>query len=234
MHTRGLGVAEEYSMKVGQVTQEGLHMRHLTLESAAPFAFGYGQYVQVAIGDHKPGYFAIASSPEAPQAIELLVKEGDGVAGALYETAIGDEVTVSAPMGPGYPREDLLGKNVVLIGVGSGMAPLRSVIGSILANRSDYGGRIMLIYGARNPFYIPFRAEIARWRAQIEVYKAMSRPEDTDWSGYTGYVQHIIEGLEIPRDNTIACVCGMPAMVDAVKEKLSTMGIPEDDVYLNF
>lgn len=209
-------------------------MRHLTLASEAPFPFGYGQYVQVSAGAHKPGYFAIASPPEEAHAIEFLVKESDGVAGALYAAGPGDVFTLSAPMGPGYPREDLLGKNVILIGVGSGIAPLRSVIGSILANRSDYGERIMLIYGARDPFHIPFRAEIARWRAQVEIYKAMSRPEDTDWSGYTGYVQHIIEGLDMPAENTIACVCGMPPMVDAVKEKLAGMGIPEDDVYLNF
>jgi NAD(P)H-flavin reductase len=226
---------EWHTMRVAASAQQGLNLRHLTLEAPAPYAFGYGQYVQVmAEGQEKPSYFAIASPPEQERVLEFLVKDGPGVAGALYAAPAGSTFQVSGPLGPGFPRQDLLGKNVMLIGVGSGMAPLRSVIGSILAARSEYGERVMLIYGARTPFHIPFRDEIATWRARIEVYKAMSQPGDSDWSGYVGYVQHIIEGLDIPADNTIACVCGMPAMVDAVKKKLADLGIPEDDVYLNF
>jgi NAD(P)H-flavin reductase len=223
-----------HTMHVARVAQEGLHMRHLTLTAPEPLEFGCGQYVQVTAEGERPGYFAIASAPEQPQGIELLVKEGDGMAGRLYGATPGDAFQVSDPMGPGFPKDDLLGRNVILIGVGSGMAPLRSVIQSILAARHAYGERVMLIYGARTPFHIPFRGEIAKWRAQIEVYKAMSRPGDADWSGYVGYVQQIIEGLDLPRDNAIACVCGMPPMVEAVKERLAALGVAEDDVYLNF
>ncbi|MBI5137370.1 MAG: hypothetical protein HZA24_08565 [Nitrospirae bacterium] len=226
--------ADGYRMKVARVQQEGVDMRHLMLDCPAPYPFGYGQYVQLGLPDQKPGYFAIASHPEQRERIEFLVKDGGGAAGQLYHVATGDELAVSAPMGPGFPREHLLGRNVMLIGVGSGMAPLRSVIGSILANRADYGPRVMLLYGARTPFHVPFRPEIAKWRGQVEVYKAMSRPGDTDWNGYVGYVQQIIEGLALPKSNTIACVCGMRPMVDAVKAKLAEMGITEDDVYLNF
>jgi len=221
-------------MRVVASVQQGLNLRHLTLETPDSYPFGYGQYVQVTRDGGKPGYFAIASPPEQDRILEFLVKDGDGVAGALYGAAPGAAFQVSGPMGPGFPRKDLMGKNVMLIGVGSGMAPLRSVIGSILASRGDYGERVMLIYGARTPFHIPFRDEIATWRARIEVYKAMSQPGDADWSGYVGYVQHIVEGIDIPKANTIACVCGMPAMVDAVKKKLAALGIAEDDVYLNF
>jgi NAD(P)H-flavin reductase len=223
-----------HEMQVVRVAQEGLHMRHLTLAAPASYAFGCGQYVEVRADGERPGCFAIASGPEQAGVVELLVKEGEGVAGRLYGAATGDTLEVSGPKGPGFPKADLVGRNVILIGVGSGMAPLRSVIQSILAARHEYGERVMLIYGARTPFHIPFRSEIATWRARIEVYKAMSQPGDTDWSGYVGYVQQIVEGLDIPRDNTIACVCGMPAMVDAVKKKLGALGIPEDDVYLNF
>ena len=226
--------AQWHTMRVAASAQQGLNLRHLTLEAPAPYSFGYGQYVQVTRGEGKPGYFAIASPPERDRALEFLVKDGPGVAGELYAAGPGDAFQVSDPQGPGFPRKDLLGRNVILIGVGSGMAPLRSVIGSILASRADYGERVMLIYGARTPFHIPFRDEIATWRARIEVYKAMSQPGDADWTGYVGYVQQILESIELPKANTIACVCGMPAMVDQVKKKLAALGIPEDDVYLNF
>ncbi|MDH5526383.1 MAG: NAD-binding oxidoreductase [Nitrospirota bacterium] len=226
---------EWQQMKVASAGQEGLHMRHVVLTPDAPFRFTHGQYVQLRREDgDKPGFFAIASAPHQDREIEFLVKEGSGVAGALYEAAPGDVFQVGPAQGPGFPREHLLGKNVVLIGVGSGMAPLRSVLLSILDDRAAFGERVMLVYGARTPFHIPFRPEIARWRAQVEVYKAMSQPGDTDWSGYTGYVQHILEDVDIPRENTIACVCGMSHMVDAVKERLAALGIAEDDVYLNF
>jgi NAD(P)H-flavin reductase len=221
-------------MTVAKVQQEGLELRHLTLSCEHPYPFGYGQYCEVGLPGEKPGYFAIASAPEASRQVEFLVKDGNGAAHDLYEVSVGDTVQVGAPMGPGFPKEHLLGKNVLLIGVGSGMAPLRSVVGSVLANREDYGERVMLIYGARTPFHIPFRPEIAKWRGKLEVYKAMSQPGDADWDGYVGYVQHLIEDIDVPRGDTLACVCGMSPMVEAVKEKLAEMGIAEDDVYLNF
>jgi NAD(P)H-flavin reductase len=223
-----------HTMHVARVAQEGLHMRHLALAAPEPFPFVCGQCVQVAADGERPGYFAIASAPEGKGEVELLVKDGEGIAGRLYAATPGDAFQVSEAQGRGFPEDDLLGRNVILIGVGSGMAPLRSVILSILARRHAFGERVMLIYGARTPFHIPFRAEIAKWRARIEVYKAMSRPADSDWAGYVGYVQHIVEGLDLPRENAIACVCGMPPMVEAVKARLAALGIPEDDVYLNF
>ncbi|MDH4229495.1 MAG: NAD-binding oxidoreductase [Nitrospirota bacterium] len=223
------------SMPVASVQQEGLNMRHLTLSPGQPVPFIHGQYVQVRCkGFEKPGYFAIASPPHQESGLEFLVKDGNGVAGALYNASVGDVFEVSTPMGPGFPPGHLEGRNVLLIGVGSGMAPLRSVLLSILANRAAYGERVILIYGARSLFHVPFRPEIARWRAQAEVYKAMSQPGDSDWTGYTGYVQHILEDIDLPKENTTACVCGMPPMVEAVRSRLKVLGIAEDDVYLNF
>ncbi len=223
-----------HDMKIAQVNQEGQQMRHLTLTSDAALPFSPGQYVQVQADGQKPGFFALTGSPESPDRPELLIKQGGGVADLLYAAKPGDVVQVSAPQGPGFPAEHLLGKNVLLIGVGSGLAPLRSVLLSILANRADYGERVMLVYGARTPFDIPFRPEIVGWRAHVEVYKAMSQPGDADWSGYVGYVQHLLADLDIPAEQTTACLCGMSPMVDGVKAALADMGIAEDDVYLNF
>jgi len=113
--------------------------------------------------DYKPGQFALLSAfgeGEAPFGIVSLPQQRDGlefavrrigtVTRALQELEPGDTLGVRGPFGNYFPLEDYGGKNIIIIGGGIGMAPLRPVINRILERRDDYE-ELVIINGARTP-----------------------------------------------------------------------------------
>src|SRR5207253_173680 len=95
---------------------------------------------------------------------DLLIKRGSPLADVIVSTPRGGKLQVSSPAGKGYPMDQARGANLFVIGVGSGMAPLRAVIQTILADRVSFG-LVSFIYGARNSTGFPYTAEVDSWKA---------------------------------------------------------------------
>ena len=121
-----------------------------TEQGAAPsFDFIPGQFLQVYAPSGKASYFAIASAP-GERHYDLLVKRADGCSKELFDLPIGAAVRVVGPQGKGFPLASHTGRDVLLIGVGTGIAPLRSVRGWASARRAEFG-RVILLHGVLTP-----------------------------------------------------------------------------------
>ena len=96
------------------------------------------------------GMFSITSSPTNKEYQEFSIKKCGMLTDYLHSLEVGDEITVRGPYGNHFPVEDeLLGKNLLFIAGGIGLAPLRSVINYVLDNRENYG-TIDIVYGSRS------------------------------------------------------------------------------------
>jgi NAD(P)H-flavin reductase len=227
-----------YRLEIIDTRDETPLLRHLSLAGAtAEFLNAYtvpGQYVQVQAGDNKPGFFAIASGP-GEQTIELLVKRGSPSADAIAQKKRGDSLDVSTPVGKGYPLDAARGGDVFLIGVGSGIAPLRAVMHAILKERSAFK-RVVFIYGARTGCAFPYLSEFDAWAAKdVEIHKVCSQPVANSWNGRVGRVQDALLWRETPVDaGSSAFVCGMKSMVEDVKNAFGKLGLPAEKIYQNF
>lgn len=225
-------------LKIAAAHAETPELCHVSLTGAPPeFLAAHtapGQYVQIRAGGNKPGFFALASAPGRPQ-IELLIKRGSPIADAIISTPVGATLQVSPPAGRGYPMEQARGRSLFVIGVGSGIAPLRAVIQSVIDQRDAYG-RVCLIYGARNSGGFPYCAEMASWKTRsIDVIQVCSQPAAGTWNGTVGRVQHaLLAGHAQIDPASAAFVCGMKAMVEDVKAALMKLGLPADRVYQNY
>ena len=187
-----------------------------------------GQYVVVRAGGEQ-GYFALASRPGDPQ-LDLLVKPlPSGPAAALAALRPGDGAEISAALGRGYPVDAHAGKDVLLFAVGSGISPIRSLIWWLAAHRADYAG-VTLFQGARTRAHLAYQGEVTAWQAEgISVVRVLSQ-EPTGGEA-TGYVQEALAAHPIVPSNTVAFVCGMPAMVQVVTAALAARGV--HDVFQN-
>ena len=76
---------------------------------------------------------------------------------------------VRGPFGSAWPVEAVEGSDVVLVAGGVGLAPLRPAIYHILTNRERYG-RLVILYGARTPRDILFRAELEKWSSRLDTF----------------------------------------------------------------
>jgi len=198
--------------------------------------FTPGQFVVIGIPDVKtpaPAYFAIASAPQESDHYEFVVKRGAAMADYLAELTPGAEIQVEGPMGKGFNLEPFKGDNVILMGVGTGISPLRSVWRSIIDNRDDFGS-VTIYAGFLTPLHQLLTDEMEALSVyDIEVKVSLDRG-DENWDGPIGYVQDALLADGPESSNSVVCLAGMSAMVDACKETLQNLGFNDSRILLNF
>jgi NAD(P)H-flavin reductase len=193
-----------------------------------------GQYVALASAYSEQGFFSIASSPGQPDLSFLIGIEPDKPKTArLTELRPGDRVTLTGPSGPGYPLDEQAGRDLILVGTGTGISPLRAMIWEIIRRRRNFG-RVTLVYGATDQRKLAFREEFHRWSAvDIEVQIALSRPLP-GWTAKRAYVTSILQQMPINAGRTSAFVCGRPVITSRICELLRDKGIAADRIFEGF
>ncbi|MFQ5519074.1 MAG: FAD-binding oxidoreductase [Mariprofundus sp.] len=195
-----------------------------------------GQFVVMGIPDVKdpaPAYFAIASAPHETDHYEFVIKRGSGMADYLAELTPGAEVQVEGPMGKGFDLDAYQGSNVILMGAGTGIAPLRSVWRSIINNRDSFGS-VTIYAGFRTPLHRLLTDELEALEKQRIAVKVSLDTADDTWDGLIGYVQDALLVDRPDSENSVVCLAGMSAMVDACTETLHNLGFDDSRILLNF
>ncbi len=211
-----------------------LRLENIDRKNVLPFTAG--QFVVMGIPGVKnpaPAYFAVASSPYEARYYEFVVKRGSGMADYLSELAPGAEIEVEGPMGKGFDLLPFKKCNVILMGVGTGISPLRSVWRSIIEERESYG-KVTIYAGFLTPLHRLLTDELEALSEQhIEVKISLDRTDD-DWNGPIGYVQDALLADHPDPENSVVCLAGMSAMVDACTETLQNLGFDDSRILLNF
>jgi len=128
----------------------------------AEFTFESGQFALVSILGIGEAPFCISSSPTRRDHLECSVRQVGRLTRGLHRLGVGAEIGFRGPYGNSFPLDFLKGKNLVFVGGGIGLAPLRSLIWNVIDNRDKYGN-IDIIYGARSPADLCFRYDLEAW-----------------------------------------------------------------------
>ena len=157
------------------------------------------------------------------------------VSSYLFSLKPADKVTISGPYGHFYARETE--NEMVFIGGGAGMAPMRShILDQVL--RIKTGRKITFWYGARNHREIFYQEDFDKLQTDYENfnwYIALSDPKPEDnWDGYTGFIHQVVYDNYL-KDHPAPeeCeyyICGPPIMNAAVIKMLEDLGIDEDNI----
>jgi Na+-transporting NADH:ubiquinone oxidoreductase subunit F len=154
----------------------------------------------------------------------------------IFSLKPGDRITITGPYGEFFAQDT--DNEMIFVGGGAGMAPLRSIIFDQL-KRVGSKRRISFWYGARNlreAFYVDDFNELAREHNNFQWHMALSRPHFMKkWEGYTGYVQHCLHDLYLnnhpsPEDCEYY-ICGPPVLVASVIQYLDGMGVEPESIY---
>jgi NAD(P)H-flavin reductase len=171
---------------------------------------------------------------QAEDHLEFAIRKVGLLTDALHEIETGQELGVRGPYGNGFPVDKYQGRNMLFIGGGIGLAPLRSFIKYCFANRERYG-RITILYGARSVDDLCFKKELFEsWPAEPDtgVFTTIDHPEP-GWDGKVAfvpiYLEEISPGLQSP-ENTVAVVCGPPIMINLVLKSLEKLGFSDDRI----
>ncbi|HQO76924.1 MAG TPA: FAD/NAD(P)-binding protein [Thermodesulfobacteriota bacterium] len=192
-----------------------------------------GQFVEVSLFGYGEAPISVSSSPTKHGAFELAVRKVGNVTGALHRMEAGATVGIRGPFGRGFPVDEIKGKDVLFVGGGIGLVPLRSLINYVLDNRQDYG-RIIIFFGARSPKERLFTAELEQWknRKDAEFFETVDRGDDS-WNGNVGVITTLFPKVDIDPKNMYAVIVGPPIMYRfAILEALSK-GITEDKIIVS-
>jgi len=157
--------------------------------------------------------------------LEHTLRAVGAVTRALHAAPPGSLIGVRGPFGTSWDVASAAGRDIVIVAGGIGLAPLRPVVLTALADRSRYG-RIVLLVGARTPGDLLYIDEMERWRRDgVEVVITVDRA-DSGWSGEVGVVTTLIEPAGLAPDNSVAFVCGPDVMMRFTADALAARGIP--------
>ena len=196
--------------------------------------FTPGQVALLELGEAGRAYFAIASAPEDDE-LEFLVKLSSDSAGrALYEMRPGGRVRLAEIAGHGFDLAAQEGRDLVFVAMGTGVAPLRSALRSVLP-RAEHFGQIVVLYGVRTPEDFCYRDEVETWKAAgVELRQVISRPDGYEWSGQTGYVQSLLDNVLPSLSDPVALVCGSREMIEQTRDRLHEMGFASERILTNY
>jgi sulfhydrogenase subunit gamma (sulfur reductase) len=194
------------------------------------FSFESGQFGEYSVFGIGEAPFCISSSPTRRDHLEFVVQRVGRVTNALHRLGVGAEIGFRGPYGNSFPLDFLNGKNLVFVGGGIGLAPLRSLIWNVIDNRKKYKD-IAIVYGARTPADLCFKYDMDAWDKDksIKFVTTVDRGDES-WKGKVGVVPKILEGVAPSAKNTVAIVCGPPIMIRYTFPVLTKLGFTPEQM----
>jgi len=232
-----------YKTVVSEMESLTHDIRRIVLKLAEPnqITFHAGQFMDVYLpGTDVYRSYSMANPPNQSDRLEFMIKtfKGGRFSKLLDEQLkVGDELEVRGPFGNCIRREESVG-DIFLIGGGSGMAPLWSILNDIV--EKGVQRKVTLFYGARSKrdlFYLDKFAEIAKRHVNFRFIPALSEslPEDK-WIGETGLITKVVESYLDPdsaaRDLEVF-LCGPAPMIDATIPLLKENGVSVDRIFFD-
>ena len=190
-------------------------------------AFGVGE---IAI--------SIASAPSEHSVLRHSIRDVGMVSHALCRSQVGDVIGVRGPYGTDWRIEGFsdapvtVGRDVVIIAGGIGLAPLRGAVTELVASASS-AARVYVLVGARDPSQIAFRDDLAAWeRAGAHVLVTVDRA-DAQWRGRVGVVTTLLTDAGFDPLRASALVCGPEIMMRFSGRALLDAGVDQERILVS-
>ncbi|MBN2422578.1 FAD/NAD(P)-binding protein [Candidatus Woesearchaeota archaeon] len=188
-----------------------------------------GQFYEVSVFGIGEAPFGSASY--SPDFVDMTVRSVGSVSKAIINLSQGDKIGVRGPYGNGFPMDKFKGKDLVIVGGGTGVAPIRTVIEYVEKHRQDYG-EVHLFFGFRSPEEFLFKYDYDRWKEKFNFTITIDKPYE-GWSGNVGFLNSIIEQSGIKAENRIVIICGPPIMIKVTVQSLEKIGFTDEQVYVS-
>ncbi len=177
------------------------------------------------------------ATPPWDRANNAFKKVNPGICSSyIFSLKPGDKVDISGPYGDFFLKDN--DNEMMFIGGGAGMAPMRSHLFHLFHTVKERNKKISFWYGARSwkeVFYYDQFREIEKNYDNFEFHLALSEPlPDDKWDGPTGFIHQVIYDNYLSKheepEEIDYYLCGPPMMNDAVQKMLYNLGVPSDNV----
>ena len=235
-----------HSGHAGGMHAEVVRIADVARETADTRTVAIEPYEDGALPPFQPGQFSmlyaygvgeipvsISGDPGVANRLVYTIRSVGAVSRALIRCKPGDAIAVRGPFGASWPVDRARGGDVLLVAGGIGLAPLRPVIYHIARNRSQYG-RVVLLYGARNPKELLFTRELKGWKA-LPDFELLTTVDvgGPSWRGHVGVVTKLFGFATLRPERTTAMTCGPEIMMRFVVRERGLKGFAGEQIYLS-
>ena len=221
--------------RLERVIEETPTIKTFCFDLKEPMEFRAGQFVQLGVPGMGEAPFTPSSSPLDPKHLEVTVLRTGRITERLHEMGEGEVCLLRGPYGKGFPLEKLEGKEVLVVGGGVGLAPLRSLI-YMLIHMSDRLNKVVIKYGARESAELLYRRQHADWAkaGKVSFETTIDAPEE-GWRGKVGVVTTLLDGIgaQVDVPHAYAFICGPEIMLRFVTLKLLEERFTPEQIYLS-
>lgn len=218
--------------KVIEITEETADVKTFklsTLDGKRPFDSKPGQLGMFSFISEGESMFCISGTGE--NYVEFTVKKVGRVTEQLHSLEVGSQVGLRGPYGNWFPYDTCKGKDMLFVGGGIGMPPVRSFLLYCINHREDYG-HIDMVYSASTYEDLVNKSDLFEaWKSvpNMNVYVSVYH-ESEGLAGHegevsVGYTAPFMESLNLPvTENSVAVLCGGPSLYRTCSESLEKMG----------
>ncbi|MBU0909820.1 MAG: FAD/NAD(P)-binding protein [Proteobacteria bacterium] len=220
--------------EIQEVIEENSQIKTFVLAFVDPeyndgFSYEPGQFLMVSVPHCGEAPISISSTPVNRGTVHLSVRRAGKLTEAMHDMHKGDVLALRGPYGRPFPMASLVGRDLLFVAGGIGLAPLRSVINTCLATGHERS--ITILYGSRTPSDIAFKADLQAWgqRDNVSCQLTVDRAEP-GWDGAVGLVTALLGHCTLAPHETKALLCGPPMMIRAVLGQLADRGFADQDI----
>jgi NAD(P)H-flavin reductase len=200
--------------------------------SGDAFPFEPGQFTMLAAGGAGEVPISISGDPARPERLVQTIRAVGLATEAICRAEPGQVLSVRGPLGKPWPVDTAEGADVAIAAGGIGLPPLRPAILRMLARRERYG-RIVLLYGGRNPDELLFTDQFDGWIERgLEVLVTVDSA-GPEWLGHVGVVTRLIRPARLETDALVAMSCGPEVMMRFFMAALADRGARTDHMFVS-
>ncbi len=219
--------------EVLKVTTETPSIKTFLLKPKEELTFKPGQFMEFSVPGSGEAPFTPSSDSKIKDTMEITIVKVGKVTDAIHELKPGDTVGLRGPLGKGYPLTKFIGQDVLVVGGGVGLAPVRTLMYGLFHMRDQFS-RLVYRGGCRNPKEFLFRKELEKWMKRDDIDMKLTVDEgDASWNGPVGVVTTIMDDIDVNFERAKAIVCGPPIMMKFATFKLQELGVKDSNIYLS-
>lgn len=179
----------------------------------AAYRFAPGQFNMLYLPGAGEIAISISDDPANRESCAHTVRVAGNVTRTLARMKAGETLGLRGPFGTSWPMAECIGRDVVLVTGGIGLAPLRPAICTLLRDRRQFG-RLNLLYGARSPETLLYAREYDAWSNRGLIVHTTVDRSAPGWTGNVGVVTLLLERLNsLDPSNSVLLCCGPEVMM---------------------
>ena len=232
MHPSRVPMAAEVVSRL----QEGediftLQLRLVDPQQRRSYRFAPGQFNMVYLHGVGEVAISIVSDPEDFTLLNHTIRTVGRVTRGLEQLQVGDQIGLRGPYGRGWPMEQVIGRDLLIVTGGLGCAPVVAAIAVVEQRRSDYG-HLTIIEGVRHHQELIYPDRFSHWQQMERTNVVLCSSHDcaAPWPWHT---DRVTDHLGQVGEDAVALLCGPEGMMIAAAETLQQQGIDDEAIWLS-